>query len=55
MASSVNQQSVLGPHVLLVFLNLPVMFGIYLQQTTTADHIFRCIYLGTLRVNFFLS
>ena len=32
-------------------LNLSVMFGNYLQQTTSADDIFRCIFfLGTLRV-----
>ena len=29
-----------------------VMLGNYLQQTTSADHIFRCIFfLGALRVN----
>ena len=33
-------------------LNLSVMLGNYLQQTTSADNIFRCIYfLGALRVN----
>ena len=32
-------------------LNLLVMLGNYLQQTTSADDIFRCIfYLGALRV-----
>ena len=32
-------------------LNLSVMFGNYLQQTTSADGIFRCIFfLGALRV-----
>ena len=32
--------------------NLSVMLGNYLQQTTSADDIFRCIFfLGTLRVN----
>ena len=32
-------------------LNLPVMLGNYLQQTTSADNIFRCIlFLGALRV-----
>ena len=32
--------------------NLSVMLGNYLQQTTSADDIFRCIYfLGALRVN----
>ena len=33
-------------------LNLSVMLGNYLQQTASADDIFRCIFfLGTLRVN----
>ena len=33
-------------------LNLSVMLGNYLQQTTSADDIFRCIFfLGGLRVN----
>ena len=32
-------------------LNLSVIFGNYLQQTTLADDIFKCIFfLGTLRV-----
>ena len=31
-------------------LNSSVMLGIYLQQTTSSDNIFRCIFLGTLRV-----
>ena len=32
-------------------LNLPVMLGNYLQQTTSADDFFRCIFfLGDLRV-----
>ena len=32
-------------------LNSPVMLGNYLQQKTSADGIFRCIFfLGTLRV-----
>ena len=34
-------------------LNLSVKLGNYLQQTTSADDIFRCIFfLGALRVNF---
>ena len=34
-------------------LNLSVMLANYLQQTTSADNIFRCIFfLGALRVNF---
>ena len=33
-------------------LNASVMLGNYLQQTTSADHIFRCIFFfGPLRVN----
>ena len=33
-------------------LNLSVMLGNYLQQTTSADDIFRCIFfVGALRVN----
>ena len=31
--------------------NSSVMLGNYLQQTTSADDIFRCIFLGALRVN----
>ena len=31
-------------------LHLSVMVGNYLQQTTSADDIFRCIFLGALRV-----
>ena len=35
-------------------LNLSVMLGNYLQQTTSADDNFRCIFfLGALRVNFY--
>ena len=33
-------------------LNLSVMLGNYLQQTTSADDIFRCIFFYALRVNF---
>ena len=36
-------------------LNSSVMLGNYLQQTTSAEDIFRCIFfLGALRVKFFL-
>ena len=49
MANSM-EQSVLGPHFLLVYLNSPIMFGNYLQKTTSADDIYRCIFLGALRV-----
>ena len=31
-------------------LNLSVMLGNYLQQTTSVDDIFRCIFFGALRV-----
>ena len=31
-------------------LNSSVMLGNYLQQTTSADDMFRCIFLGALRV-----
>ena len=53
MANSVNPDQTApigsGPHFLYVYLNSPVMFGNYLQQTTSADEIFRCIFLGALR------
>ena len=32
-------------------LNLSVMLGNFLQQTTSADDIFRCIFIGALWVN----
>ena len=36
--------------------NLSVMLGNYLQQTTSADNIFRCIFfLGALRVKWNLA
>ena len=35
-------------------LNTSVMLGDYLQQTTSADDIIRCIFLGFLRVNIYL-
>ena len=45
-ASSLCSQSVLGPYCLLLYL-----IGNYLQQTTSADKLFRCIFfLGVLRV-----
>ena len=41
-----------GSTLFAYILNLSVMLGNYLQQTTSADDIFRCIFfLGTLRVN----
>ena len=37
-------------------LNSSVMLGNYLQQTTSADDIFRCIFfLGALRINIFMQ
>ena len=41
-----------GSKLFASILNSPVMLGNYLQQTTSADDIFRCIFfLGALRVN----
>ena len=34
-------------------LNSTVMLGNYLQQTTSADDIFRCIFFDVLRVKYF--
>ena len=39
-----------GSTFLLVYVNSPVLLGNYLQQTTSADDIYRCIFLGALRV-----
>ena len=40
-----------GPTLFASILNSSVMLGNYLQQTTSADDIFRCIFfLGALRV-----
>ena len=43
-----TQQSVLGSTLFASILNLSVMLGNYLQQTTTADDIFRCIFFLAL-------
>ena len=52
MANGVDpEQTALSPHCVLLCLNSPVMFGNYLQQPTSADDIFRFIFLGALRVN----
>ena len=40
-----------GPTLFASILNSSVMLGNYLQQTTSAYDIFRCIFLGTLTVN----
>ena len=34
-------------------LNSSLKLGNYLQQMTSADNIFRCIFLGALRINMF--
>ena len=52
MASSVDPyQTAPGSTLFASILNLSVMSCNYLQQTTSADNIFRCFFfLGTLRV-----
>ena len=40
-----------GPTLFASILNSSVMLGNYLQQTTSADDTFRCIFLSALRVN----
>ena len=56
MANSVDSDQT-APILNLLFasiLNLAVMLGNYLQQTTSADDIFRCdFFLGALRVELF--
>ena len=39
-----------GSTLIASLFNSSVMFGNYLQQTTSAEDIFRCIFLGALRV-----
>ena len=55
MANSVDPDqtaSLFWVHAVSSILNSSVMLGNYLQQTTSADDIFRCIFfLGALRVN----
>ena len=44
-----------GSTLFAFILNLSVMLGNYVQQTTSADNIFRCnFFLGALRVNSFI-
>ena len=53
MANSVDpdQTAPIGSTLFASILNMSVMLGNYLQQTTSADDIFRCIFfLGALRV-----
>ena len=47
------EQPVLGPSCLASILNSSAMLGNYLQQTTSGDDIFRCVFFipGALRVN----
>ena len=52
MANSVDPdqtaQSVSGPTLFAYILNLSVILGSHLQQTTSADDIFRCIFFLAL-------
>ena len=55
MASSVDPDQSIGAvcsgsTLFASILNLSVMLGNYLQQRASADNIFRCIFLGALRV-----
>ena len=57
MANSVDQNQTApigavcsGSRLFASILNSSVMLGNFLQQTTSADNIFRCIFLGALRV-----
>ena len=51
MANSVDPAVCSGSTLFASILNSSVMLGNYLQQTTSADDIFRCIFfLGALRV-----
>ena len=44
-----------GSKLFASILHSSVMLGNYLQQTTSADDIFRCIFFDALRVNFDLA
>ena len=49
MANSVDpDQTASGSKLFASILNLSVMLGNYLQQTTSADDIFRCIFFLAL-------
>ena len=51
MANSVDPDQCSGSTLFASILYTSVMLGNYLQQTTSADNIFRCIFfLGALRV-----
>ena len=43
-----------GSTLFAFILSLSVIFGNYLQQTTSADNIFKCIFLGALGVKIVL-
>ena len=52
MANSVDPDQTTESTLFASILNLSEILGSYLQQTTSADDIFRCIFfLGALRVN----
>ena len=60
MANSVDQDQTAptgavcsGSTLFASILNSSVLLGNYLQQTTSADDIFRCIFFGALMVNLF--
>ena len=62
MANSVDQDQTVhigavcsGPTLFVSILNSSVMLGNHLQQTTSTDDIFRCIFLGALRVKMYYS
>ena len=44
-----------GSTLFVSILNSSVMLGNYLKQNTSADDIFRCIFLGALRVHYCLQ
>ena len=59
MANSLDQDETapigevcFGSTLFASLLNSSVMLGNYLQQTTSADDIFRCFFLGAFRVKF---
>ena len=61
MANSVDPDQIVpigavcsGSTLFASILNLSVMLGNYLQQMTSADCIFRCIFFCALRFNLFL-
>ena len=56
MANSVDPDQTAPIAMFAILLNSPVMLGNYLQQTTSANNIFRCnFFLGALRVNSYSS